>query len=442
MTTQQIDIKTQLTDLVSNASEAFCNDISGMFGVEMVSNSLPPINETVKGLEKKFKKLSAIITVKASGILGGNFYFVFDKEGLFTLAGTIVMLPENRIQSTRKIGSLADAEQLYDAVGETGNLLVGSWDRIFREELEGHTHFLQTGTFIGDAWRDPQKEIGIKKDEEFLFFPYDMTVGSFSGFKCGVIFPEAIFQNITGDVPAASQEQEDVSEVAQEPEREEAETRVVSDGAAKPATEQTDEDSESEEPNSQEGCLPLDVQHEPQPSETAKGTVSDTIQKMVQSLPMVPLEHARTLLKVCAKEVMKKEILWVTPDDSVKHAMEKMQQADAACILVGNPGSLEGIVTWIDLAEAVSVYLRPVFAKWRRPADDATLQIKVKVIMNRPVRTINPQTSLEVIMEDICRHRLRCLPVVNEQGNVEGVVTAFDIFKVLLNASPGLSITR
>jgi CBS domain-containing protein len=437
MTPSKTDIKTQLEALLTDAIQAFCDDISGMFGVEMESKVCSGSAETVQALKKKFKKLSAVITVKASGILAGDLHIVFDKEGLFTLAGTIVMLPEQRILTNRKMGSEKDAEELHDVVGETGNLLVGSWDRIFRENLEGHTHFLQTGTFIGNAWDDPEKEIGIKKEEEFLFFPFDMTVGSFPGFHGGVLFPESIFQKTTDDVPAgASQEQEDVSEVAQEPESRDAETQEVSGGSAEPAPEA----SKSEEPQSQDGVPPLDGHTEPEHRETAQGAVSGTIQKMVQSLPMIPLEHARTLLNVCAKEVMKKEILWGTPEDSVQQAMQKMQQADAACMVVGSSGSLEGIVTWIDLAEAVSVYLRPAFSRWRRPADDATLQIRVKVIMTRPVRTINPQTSLEVAMEDMCRHRLRCLPVVNEQGKVEGVLTAFDIFKVLLNTSPDISV--
>lgn len=412
MTTPQTDIKIQLADLVSNAFEAFCNDISGMFGVEMTSHLLSDSNETAKGLEKKFKKLSAIVTVSARGVLDGNIHLVFDREGLFTLAGTIVMLPEQRIQNFRKTGSVADAEELYDAVGETGNLLVGSWDRIFREELEGHVHFLQTGTFIGNPWADSKKEIDLPEDEEFLFFPCEITLGSFPAFSCGVIFPEAVFQKTPDEDSTPESEEMENSEPIEEPENEPVESPKA------------------------------DVPAESESQEVAGGVVSQTIQKMVQSLPIIPPEQAHALLNVCAKDIMEKEILWGKPEDSVQHAMEKMQQADTACMMVGSSGLLEGIVTWIDIAEAVSVYLRPVFSKWHRPADDATLQIRVKVIMTRPVRTIKPQTSLAVVMEDMCQHRLRCLPVVNEEGKTEGVVTTFDIFKLLLKMAPGFSITE
>ncbi|MBC8392809.1 MAG: CBS domain-containing protein [Deltaproteobacteria bacterium] len=462
MITPGIDIKPQLEGLLSNSFKAFCDDISGMFGIEMKLELFPGSKETAQALKKKFKKLSAVATIKASGILEGDLRIAFDKKGLFALAGTIEMLPEEKILANQKAGSEKYANELYDAVGEAGNLLVGPWDRIFREELEGHAHLLHIDTFIGNPWDDPQKDIGITKDEEFLFFPCDITVGSIPAFHCGVLFPEAMLQKITEEIPATvAEEQEVVSEVSEEPENESPEPQeedaspdvsvepesqetadehdASPDDSAETKTQEIAEDSKSEEAEPQDDTSSgLPAETESDDRETAKGTVSETIQKMVRSLPVIPSEYASALLNVPAKDIMTEQILWAKPEDSVQHAIETMQQADAACILVGNSSSLEGIVAWIDIAEAVSVYLRPVFAKWRRPADDATLQIKLKIVMTRPVRTIKPQTPLAAIMEDMCQHRLRCLPVVNEQGTVEGVVTAYDIFRGLLKISPDL----
>ena len=60
-------------------------------------------------------------------------------------------------------------------------------------------------------------------------------------------------------------------------------------------------------------------------------------------------------------------------------------------------------------------YIGPVFAKWRWPLDDATLQIKVKC---RPIHTISLQTPLAAIMSSMCRFRVRALPVADQQGKV------------------------
>jgi CBS domain-containing membrane protein len=55
--------------------------------------------------------------------------------------------------------------------------------------------------------------------------------------------------------------------------------------------------------------------------------------------------------------------------------------------------------------------------------------------MNKPVRTINPDTPLAEIIEDMCREGRRCLPVAGDDGRVQGLVTVFDIFMALQQPS-------
>lgn len=431
MTTSKTDIKTQVLHLAADVFEAFCNNITDMFGVESTSCLSSDSNETIKKIEEKFKDLSAVITVKASGILNGDYYILFDKLGLFTLAGTVVMLPEEEIQRLRKNGSVRDAEDLYDAVNETGNLLVGAWDRIFHKDLQGHSRFLQTGISIGKT-PDILKAIRLSEDQEFAFFPCQLTVGLFPAFSCGVIFPDTIFDSIKMRDHA---EEKDSDKKEESPE--DAAEQSEAENSGEPAGEPEVETPDTAVPQETFEEAPADGET----GEEAGGAVSQTIRQMAQSLPLLPQEHAQALLSVCAKDVMNNEIIWGTPEDSVLQAMERMQQAGAACIMIGTRDALQGIVTWIDIAEAVSIYLRPVFSKWRRPEDNATLQIRVKIIMTQPVRTIAPQTSLAAIMEDMCRHRLRCLPVVSTEGKVQGAVTATDIFKALLRTVPDDSVT-
>jgi CBS-domain-containing membrane protein len=116
-----------------------------------------------------------------------------------------------------------------------------------------------------------------------------------------------------------------------------------------------------------------------------------------------------------------------------------MQQHNTEYILIAVNGALEGIVSKSDIKSTISPYLRPALAKWRQPADDATLQIKIKWIMTRPLRTINLQTPLTAIMENMCRFAVRCLPVVNQRGKVNGLVTSIDVCKVLLKLKDKLN---
>ena len=56
MATSQIDIKSKTIELATEAFDTFCEDISGMFGVEMECQQQEPCPETVKTLKKDLKK--------------------------------------------------------------------------------------------------------------------------------------------------------------------------------------------------------------------------------------------------------------------------------------------------------------------------------------------------------------------------------------------------
>lgn len=173
--------------------------------------------------------------------------------------------------------------------------------------------------------------------------------------------------------------------------------------------------------------------------------VSESIQEMTQSPAILPGEPSSSttaknpstdniseILAICAKDVMQTDLLWSSQDDSVQQALTKLQQHGAGYMVIGSDGTLEGIVSKSDLTAVLSPYLRPAFAKWRRPLDDATLQIKIKWVMNSSVHTIMPETSLATIIENMCTFGVRCLLVVDTHAKVRGLVTVFEIFKALL----------
>jgi CBS-domain-containing membrane protein len=150
-----------------------------------------------------------------------------------------------------------------------------------------------------------------------------------------------------------------------------------------------------------------------------------------------PLTDASAV--ILAKDIMQKNLLWGTPDDSIQQALTTMQQHDAVYMIIGRDGVLEGIVSKSDLTGAISPYLRPTFAKWRRPLDDATLQIKLKWIINKSVHTIRLETPLATIMENMCRSGRSVLAVTDQQSKAQGLVTVFDIFKTLLKGESNIS---
>ena len=188
--------------------------------------------------------------------------------------------------------------------------------------------------------------------------------------------------------------------------------------------------------------------------ESKEQPIRETFQRMPQSLTVLPDEHflpdsgtpLRDFLQnvniaLSAKDIMQKELIWGSADDSVQQTFTKMQQYNAGYVMVGHDGVLEGIVSKSDITGATSPYLQPVFARRREFLDDATLQIRIRWIMSRPVYIISPQTSLEVIMRHMCEFRRLCLPVVDQQAKVLGLVTQANILQALLQlqSSPSVS---
>ena len=509
MATSQIEVESQVTELATQALKAFCEDASGTFGVDMECEQREIVAETVEGLRKRFKKLVAVNVIDSEGILRGTFRFIFDQEGLFTLGGIIAMLPEERIMSNRQNASSGLAESMVDAMGEAGNMLVGSWERIFCEGLQGHNRFShRLPAFVGKPWDKSEETIGLAGDEEVFFIPYEMTVGSYPAFNFGVILPKTIFgessdftpeQNTTVEQDTPEETEENTPEMQTATKKTDSEEPDIVEGSdgeeakqEQPSAEETpaeitdageiqeqaqsgqvpqdtadsenaaDEQSNAEESQlSQPDVSPDQEQTAPDTnaaddvaenaaaaSETSeeppRGKIFEAIRKIAQSPAILPGQSAMVkneihgvtgnLFEIRANDIMQNKVTWAGPDDSLQQALAKMKQTDAGYIMIGQNGVLEGIVSQSDITRAMSPYLQPIFAKWRRPLDDATLKIRIKWIMSRPVRTIKPETSLAAIMEYMSQFRGRCLPVTDEAGNVQGLVTAFDIFKALLKS--------
>jgi hypothetical protein len=208
MAERQKEIISRTIRLSKEAFGAFCDDISTMFGPKMQYIPQNVCYEDINALKGRFSKLVAVFFVKAEGSLDGTFQLIFDQGGLFTLAGLATMPQEmtsllerivgpQKIMNNIKSGTLKEAEEVSDAVAEVGNLLIGACDRVFREKLEDHKHFVQTNVFIGEPWDNPEEKIGLAGNVRAVFLPFKMKIGSYPPFYGGAIFPQKIFGDLS-----------------------------------------------------------------------------------------------------------------------------------------------------------------------------------------------------------------------------------------------------
>ncbi|MHC4619524.1 MAG: CBS domain-containing protein [Planctomycetota bacterium] len=174
----------------------------------------------------------------------------------------------------------------------------------------------------------------------------------------------------------------------------------------------------------------------PQPQQKITPGPVETVTKKEQPpmppAPDLPAVEPGVITQLSAADIMQTGTLWADPDDCVGQAFADMRRYNADYMIVGRDGLAQGIVSTSDIKAALSPYLRPEFAKWCRPLDEATLQIKIKWIMSTPVRTVRAEASLTTVMQNMRRFHVRCMPVTDPHNIVQGLVTVNDVFQALL----------
>ncbi|HFC09540.1 MAG TPA: CBS domain-containing protein [Chloroflexi bacterium] len=126
------------------------------------------------------------------------------------------------------------------------------------------------------------------------------------------------------------------------------------------------------------------------------------------------IQTIRQLLKAKGHEV------WaISPNATVYEALEMMADKDVGALLVMEGDRLVGIFSERD-------YARRCILRNRR-----SKETRVRELMTQDVITITPSTTIDEAMELMTRHRIRHLPVV-ENDKVVGVVSIGDIVKTVI----------
>ncbi len=137
---------------------------------------------------------------------------------------------------------------------------------------------------------------------------------------------------------------------------------------------------------------------------------------------------------------MQKKITWAKADETIEKVHAKMLSSNADYIIIGVSNIPHGVVSKYDLQGNVCPDLQSLTTKRSLPQGNATLQIAVKWIMSKPVRTITPETSFISIMKNMHQFGRGPLLVTGQSGKVLGLVTPFSVLKVraLLKLESGL----
>jgi len=114
-----------------------------------------------------------------------------------------------------------------------------------------------------------------------------------------------------------------------------------------------------------------------------------------------------------------RDVLTVSPDTSVREAVEKMAAISAGTALVMEGGEVAGIVSERDVIRKAVLL------------DKNISDVKVKDIMTTNITSITQETSLDECMKLITEKRIRHLPVICS-GTLCGIISIGDVVKYLI----------
>lgn len=132
---------------------------------------------------------------------------------------------------------------------------------------------------------------------------------------------------------------------------------------------------------------------------------------------------------VLVKEWMTKRVISIIPATPISTAHQVMKEHGIRRLPVLDDGRMVGIITIGDVREA-------------SPSDATTLsiwelnylwaQLTAEKIMTRKVLVVHPTTPILDAAELMLNQKVSGLPVVNAQGELVGMITESDIFKMLV----------
>lgn len=120
-----------------------------------------------------------------------------------------------------------------------------------------------------------------------------------------------------------------------------------------------------------------------------------------------------------AEEIMEADVLSIKVGTTVKDAVSLMVKNDSGCLVIINKQTAVGIVTERDI-------LNKITAEGVDPG-----KVFVEDIMTAPLVSVSPKSPISEIAEKMSTFQVRRTIVINEKGQLAGIVGAEDLARWL-----------
>jgi len=142
-------------------------------------------------------------------------------------------------------------------------------------------------------------------------------------------------------------------------------------------------------------------------------------------------KHAlrRSMGEITAADIMSRDLYWGTPDGSIQRAWQSLREhrLHSLPVVKGDSRELLGIVTLVDLLK----HLRSTPGRLRLSQLKRSDSARLRSIMTTPVVTVNPDTHMADLVFLLSDRGLHCLPVVDAEHRLIGMITQTDLIAAL-----------
>lgn len=125
-----------------------------------------------------------------------------------------------------------------------------------------------------------------------------------------------------------------------------------------------------------------------------------------------------------AQDIMVKSVICVDMDERVPNIIALLQQHGFHHLPVTDQDKLVGIISDRDILRLVSPFINSVS---EQPRDIDTLNRAAHQIMTRQPIRVKADTPIEDILEWLRKVDISCLPVVDDEDHVVGIITWRDL---------------
>ncbi len=127
--------------------------------------------------------------------------------------------------------------------------------------------------------------------------------------------------------------------------------------------------------------------------------------------------------------IMTSKVITIGLDDTLETIRKNFDNFKFHHILVQEKGKLVGVISDRDLLKRLCPWLGKLSEK---PHGRTTLAVKAHSIMSPNPITVFEDDSIEKVCKLMLDHGISCLPVISNEGGIEGIVTWKDILSFVL----------